>query len=64
MGAGAIGLLDGRLRRILAALDSFLGPSSLAICLRYAVTRSALARCADRSCPALSSAAAASSRIG
>jgi transposase len=31
---------------------------------RYAVTRSAPARCADRSCPALSSAAAASSRIG
>ena len=30
----------------------------------YAVTRSVLARCADRSCPARSSAAAASSRIG
>src|SRR5712692_5618119 len=33
-GSGAIGLLDGRLRRILGAgLDSFLGPSSLAFCL-------------------------------
>jgi NAD(P)-dependent dehydrogenase (short-subunit alcohol dehydrogenase family) len=30
----------------------------------YAVTRSAPARCADRSCPALSNAAAASSSIG
>jgi hypothetical protein len=30
---------------------------------RYALARSVLARCADRSCPALSSAAAASSRI-
>ena len=31
---------------------------------RYAATRSAPVRCADRSCPALSRAAAASSRIG
>ena len=37
---------------------------SLRYALRYAVTRSAPARCADRSSPALSSAAAASSRIG
>jgi hypothetical protein len=39
-------------------------PSSSRSAFRYAVTRSAPARCANRSCPALSSAAAASSRIG
>ena len=64
-GSGAMGLLGGRLRRILGAgLDSFLGPSSSRSACRYAVTRSALARCADRSCPPRSRAAAASSRMG
>ena len=38
--------------------------ASLRSAFRYAVTRSAAARWADRSCPARSSAAAASSRIG
>src|ERR1022692_2573821 len=37
---------------------------SLRSAFRYALARAAPARCADRNCPALSSAAAASSRIG
>ena len=62
-GSWAISSLSDRFRQIpVAGLGSFLVRHALRSPVRYPVTSSAAARCADRNCPARSSAAAASSR--